>query len=42
MRGKYWAGVAAVVLLLGAGGLRYVRPAFATNLWGRTISPICR
>jgi protein SCO1/2 len=38
MRGKYWAGVAATVLLLG-GGLLYVRPAFATNLWGASYFP---
>jgi protein SCO1 len=39
MRGKYWAGVAVVALLLGTGGLLYVRPAFATNLWGANYFP---
>jgi len=39
MRGKYWASVAAAALLLGAGGLLYVRPAFATNLWGANYFP---
>ena len=31
--------MAAAVLLLGAGGLLYVRPAFATNLWGANYFP---
>src|SRR5215470_3735519 len=39
MRGKFWAGVTAVVVLLGAAGLLYVRPAFATNLWGANYFP---
>jgi protein SCO1 len=39
MRGKYWAGVAVAALLLGPGGLLYVRPAFATNLWGANYFP---
>jgi protein SCO1 len=39
MRGKYWAGVAVAALLLGTGGLLYVRPAFATNLWGANYFP---
>ena len=39
MRGKYWASVAAAALLLGAGGLLHVRPAFATNLWGANYFP---
>jgi len=39
MRGKHWASVAAVALLLGAGGLLYVRPAFATNPWGANYFP---
>jgi protein SCO1/2 len=39
MRGRYWAGVAAVALLLGAGGLLYIHPAFATNLWGANYFP---
>jgi protein SCO1/2 len=38
MRGKYWAGVAVAALLL-TGGLLYVRPAFATNLWGANYFP---
>ena len=39
MRGKSWTGVAAAVLFLGAGGLRYVRLAFAANLWGANYFP---
>jgi len=39
MRGKFWAGVTAVVVLLGAAGLLYVRPAFATNPWGANYFP---
>src|SRR5262249_48296207 len=39
MRGKYWASVAVVALLFGAGGLLYIRPAFATNLWGADYFP---
>jgi protein SCO1/2 len=38
MRGKYWAGVATAVLFLG-GGILYVHPAFATNLWGADYFP---
>jgi protein SCO1/2 len=39
MRGKYWASVAVAALLLGTGGLLYVRPAFATNPWGANYFP---
>jgi len=39
MRGKYWVGVAVAALLLGTGGLLYVRPAFATNPWGANYFP---
>jgi protein SCO1 len=39
MRGKYWASMAAVALLLGAGDLLYVRLAFAANLWGVNYFP---
>src|SRR5215467_2200718 len=39
MRGKFWAGVTAAVVLLGAVGLLYVRPAFATNPWGANYFP---
>src|SRR5262249_30241671 len=39
MRGKYWTSVAVAALLLGAGGLSYVRPARATNLWGADYFP---
>jgi protein SCO1 len=38
MRGKHWARVAAVALLLGAGGLLY-RPALAANPWGANYFP---
>jgi len=38
MRGKYWAGVAAAALLLGAG-LLDVHPVCATNLWGANYFP---
>ena len=38
MRGKHWARVAAVALLLGAGGPLY-RPALAANLWGANYFP---
>ena len=39
MRGKFWAGVTAAVVLLGAVGLLYVHPAFATNPWGANYFP---
>jgi protein SCO1 len=39
MRGMYWAGVVAAVLLLGAGGLLYVHSALATTLWGANYFP---
>ena len=39
MRGTYWAGMAAALLFLGAAGLLYVRPAWATNLWGADYFP---
>ena len=39
MRGKFWAGVTAAVLLLGTVGLLYVHPAFATNPWGANYFP---
>jgi hypothetical protein len=39
MRGKFWAGVTAAVVLLGTVGLLYVHPAFATNPWGANYFP---
>src|SRR5262245_30983287 len=39
MRGKYWAGVVAVALFLGVGGLLYIHPALATNPWGADYFP---
>src|SRR5215813_2052271 len=39
MRGKYWARVATVALLLGAAGLWEVFPVWATNPWGANYFP---
>src|SRR2546429_7947880 len=39
MRGKSWARMVGVALLLGAAGLLGLRPAGATNLWGADYFP---